>query len=116
MTDRNIHVQKGWERPTTSCLLVPNWVGEFCDFNDWVNSASRRLTVASDSNGMDLSPICVDTQGRRCHNGRDFMRARDEGTFPVRYFFDCILAAQGLPNDPGPVPCAGTHRLRPGKQ
>jgi hypothetical protein len=34
-----------------------------------------------------LSAFCVDAQGRRCNVGKDFMRARDEGTFPVRYFW-----------------------------
>lgn len=87
--NRNITVGKSWPRPATPCDLVPNWEGEFRDFQDWVNFAHKRLTVASDSNGAALSAICVDTLGRRCHNGRDMMRARDEGTFPVRYFFEC---------------------------
>ncbi len=87
--NRNISVGKSWPRPATPCDLVPNWEGEFRDFQDWVSFAHKRLTVASDSNGAALSAICVDTLGRRCHNGRDMMRARDEGTFPVRYFFEC---------------------------
>ncbi len=87
--DRNITVGKSWPRPATPCALAPNWEGEFRDFDDWVSFASKRLTVASDSNGADLSAICVDALGRRCHNGRDFARARDEGAFPVRYFFEC---------------------------
>lgn len=86
----NIHVGKSWPRPTTppDPPLEPKWEGEFRDFGDWVSFASKRLTVASDSNGADLSAMCVDTLGRRCANGRDFQRARDEGTFPVRYFFE----------------------------
>jgi hypothetical protein len=68
---------------------VPNWEGEFRDFQDWANFAHKRLTVAYDSAGQKLPAICVDTLGRRCHNGRDMMRARDEGAFPVRYFFEC---------------------------
>ena len=90
MTDRNIHVGKSWPRGATPCDLVPNWEGEFRDHQDWVNFASKRLTVASDSNGHQLSAICVDTLGRRCTNGGDMARARDEGTFPVRYFFECV--------------------------
>lgn len=87
--DRNIHVGKSWPRPATPCDLVPNWEGEFHDHQDWVNFAHKRLTVAHDSNGAQLKAICVDTLGRRCANGRDMARARDEGTFPVRYFFEC---------------------------
>lgn len=95
MTDRNISVGKSWPRPATPCTLVPNWEGEFRDFADWVSFASKRLTVASDSVGNPLSAICVDALGRRCHNGKDFMRARDEGAFPVRYFFECLPAQDG---------------------
>lgn len=67
----------------------PNWAGQFDTFDDWVNHATRRLTGRVGSVGEELRPICVDTLGRRCHVGKDFMRARDEGTFPVRYFWDC---------------------------
>lgn len=91
MADRNIYVGKSWPRPATPCDLVPNWEGEFRDYQDWVNFAHKRLIVASDSNGNQLSAICVDILGRRCANGRDMARARDEGTFPVRYFFECML-------------------------
>ncbi len=87
--ERNIKVGKSWPRPTTDCDLIPRWEGEFKDFDDWVSFASQRLCVATDSNGHDLKAICVDTKGRRCANGRDFATARDEGTFPVRYFWDC---------------------------
>lgn len=87
--ERGITVGKSWPRPTTPCDLVPRWEGEFRDHSDWVSFASKRLTVAADSNGFELKAICVDTLGRRCANGRDMARARDEGTFPVRYFWDC---------------------------
>jgi hypothetical protein len=75
---------------------LPNWEGEFSSFDNWVNTATRKLTGRPDSNGwMDpktktgIPAVCIDALGRRCTNGRDFMRARDEGTFPVRYFFNC---------------------------
>jgi hypothetical protein len=92
--NRGITVGKSWPRPATPINLVPKWEGEFSDFHDWVSFASKWLTVATDSNGMPLSAICVDTLGRRCANGGDFMRARDEDTFPVRYFFECIEGDQ----------------------
>lgn len=93
LVERGITVGKSWPRPTTPCDLVPRWEGEFRDHADWVSFASKRLTVGYDSNGFPLPAICVDTLGRRCANGRDFARARDEGTFPVRYFWDCQPAA-----------------------
>ncbi len=68
---------KGYEWP--GCDLTPVWAGEFRDFNHWVNGASNRI---------DDNMVCVDTLGRRCLIGGDFMRARDEGTFPVRYFWE----------------------------
>jgi hypothetical protein len=89
MNDRGITIGKSWPRAATPCDPVPQWEGEFKDHGDWVSFASQRLQVAEDSNGYPLSAICVDTLGRRCANGGDFMRARDEGTFPVRYFWDC---------------------------
>jgi hypothetical protein len=103
MGDRNITVGKSWPRPATPCTLVPNWEGEFASFADWVNFASKRLTVCTGSVGQNVAPICVDALGRRCHIGKDFMRARDEAAFPVRYFFECTEPAIDAPiaGDPG---------------
>lgn len=98
MGDRNITVGKSWPRAATPCDLVPNWEGEFCSHADWVNFASKRLTVADDSNGNPLPAICVDALGRRCANGRDMARARDEDAFPVRYFFECMPASKATPD------------------
>lgn len=53
--------------------------GQFDYFEDWVSNATRLL------NGQNA--VCIDTQFRRCRIGSDFMRARDEGTFPVRFYF-----------------------------
>ena len=91
--DRNITMNIGWPREATPCALVPNWAGEFVSFADWVNFAEKRLARSRNSNGEPLTAICVDTLGRRCANGRDFMRARDEGAFPVRFFFECVESA-----------------------
>ena len=90
MTHRNITVGKSWPRPATPCSLQPKWEGEFSSFDDWVAFASKRLTVArSVVTGTQVPAICVDALGRRCTCGGDFMRARDENAFPVRYFFEC---------------------------
>lgn len=69
--------------------LRPNWAGQFDTFQQWVNHASSWLTGFRGSVGEPVSAICVDARGRRCHVGKDFMRARDEGAFPVRFFWDC---------------------------
>ncbi len=75
--------------------LTPNWVGQFETFQQWVNKAASRL---------DNKAVCIDAIGRRCLRGADFMRARDEKTFPVRYFWD--MRAVGTP-DPECHYCAG---------
>ncbi len=80
-----------WPRPATPTALVPMWAGEFRDFNDWVSFAGKRLTGCYGEFGQEVTAICVDAIGRRCSIGGDFMRARDEGTFPVRYFWQCEL-------------------------
>lgn len=86
---RGIHVGLSWPRAATPCALTPRWEGEFRDFTDWVNFASKRLTVARHRSGATMPSVCIDAFGRRCVIGGDFMRARDEGAFPVRYFWDC---------------------------
>lgn len=45
----------------------------FPNYQTWVNKASTWV------NGG----ICMDAKGRHCNIGADFMRARDEGAFPV---------------------------------
>lgn len=76
--------------------LVPKWKGEFHSHQDWVNRAKRVLSVPRHKPGA----ICVDAKGRRCFIGADMARARDEGTFPVRYFWECELAGAS----PSPLP------------
>lgn len=68
---------------------------KFDSFQEWVNRASRCLTAhplyfqgdpANDEAYFKrFVAICFDTKGRLCANGGDFMRARDEGAFPVRW-------------------------------
>ncbi|WP_303829359.1 hypothetical protein [Asticcacaulis taihuensis] len=74
-----------WQNPTDAPHLTLKVAGQFDTFQDWVNHASRALSVPD----YEAKPICIDNMGRRCHIGGDFMRARDEGQFPVRYFFEC---------------------------
>lgn len=52
---------------------------QFDNFTQWVNKASSWLT----RHGPDTRAICFDAKGRLCTIGKDFMRARDENTFPI---------------------------------
>jgi hypothetical protein len=74
-------------------VLVPKWAGYFHSYQDWVNKAQSRLASPDHRRAM-----CVDAKGRRCAIGRDFMLARDENAFPVRYFWECELVAAPVPH------------------
>jgi len=74
-----------WVDPTPLVGFVPEWGGQFDTFEDWVNFAPKALSFEG-SVGEQLPAVCFDAIGRRCNVGKDFMRARDENTFPVRYF------------------------------
>lgn len=67
--------------------LAPRWVGEFKSYENWCNKASSWI---------DKHAVCVDALGRRCLMGADFMRARDEGAFPVRFFWELIPMTDGV--------------------
>lgn len=87
----SLNYRVSWPRPATPCDLVPLWAGEFRDHADWVNFATKRLT-GTYNDRSEVKAICVDALGRRCHDGGDMIRARDEGAFPVRYFWECVPA------------------------
>ena len=53
--------------------------GEFWCFTTWVNKATSWI------GGMNA--LCLDAKDRRCRNGADMMRARDESAFPVRFWY-----------------------------
>lgn len=53
--------------------------GKWETFQHWVNYATR------DIGGMNAA--CYDEKGRRCHIGKDFMLADEEGAFPVSYWY-----------------------------
>lgn len=59
----------------------------FFNFETWCNKAQSWFAQAGRQHG---TTICIDSKGRVCRIGREFMRARDEGTFPVRVF-DLII-------------------------
>ncbi|MBH5389141.1 hypothetical protein [Bradyrhizobium diversitatis] len=83
-----------WRNPTPLEGFTPEWLGQFDTFEDWVNHASRALTELTLEGGIGntVAAICVDTKGRRCSCGHEFMRARDDGSFPIRYFITGTVA------------------------
>lgn len=69
-----------------SCSLtvhVGEFLFEFSSFGQWVAKASSWFTNTG-VRGEEC--LCVDAAGRLCRIGKQFMRARDEGTFPVRVY------------------------------
>lgn len=64
-------------------------VCEFRSYQEWVNKARSWLGGIS-GGGVRYKRrervVCVDSKDRICRRGLDFMRARDEGTFPVRAY------------------------------
>ena len=79
-----------WPRPATPCDLTPRWAGEFRSYEDWVSFATQRLTGTIDRlTGSELKAVCIDAVGRRCTMGAHMSRAREQGTYPIRYFFEC---------------------------
>lgn len=59
----------------------PKFAGQFTTFETWVNKAQGWIGMGN--------AVCIDAKGRRCLRGADMMRARDEGAFPVRFFWEC---------------------------
>lgn len=59
----------------------------FDSFEQWVNKASSWLTRHPDYNDPYFRAYCFDAKGRQCLIGKDFMRARDEDAFPIRWIW-----------------------------
>ena len=67
----------------TLTVTVGEYLFEFRSFEHWVAKASswfRRHRARSDD------CIGIDTAGRICPTGKQYMRASDEGTFPIRVY------------------------------
>jgi hypothetical protein len=60
---------------------------QFSSFDNWCDKASSKFAKTG-RRGEQV--LCLDTFGRVCRTGREFMRARDEGAFPVRVFDQCF--------------------------
>ena len=101
-------MSRPWNKQTSASHLEPVIIGQFDTFNDWVNFAPQALTGIMDKRGRELKAICIDDIGRRCNVGEDFMRARDENTFPVRYFTE--MTERALVDIPKPDIEVVAHR------
>jgi len=56
-----------------------DWDGEFDTYDEWARFAPQPPY---------RSATFRDAQGRRCHTQQDFARAREDGAFPVRYYWN----------------------------
>jgi hypothetical protein len=64
-------------------VMAGDEVFSFSDFENWCDTARDKFAVAG-LRGADS--LCVDTQDRLCRSGKEFMRAQDDGSFPVRVY------------------------------
>ena len=61
---------------------------EFESFNQWINHASDWLTSHENYNkDGHFKAVLIDSVGRICTSGQCMMRARDDNTFPVRWWW-----------------------------
>lgn len=58
-------------------------VFSFSDFEDWCATAKWKF---EDASLRSCNAICIDTRGRVCQTGIEFMRARDDRSYPIRVF------------------------------
>ncbi len=60
---------------------------QFDTHAQWVSKAASWLTRHPDYQMMSFNTVCVDSFGRRCLTGSHMARARDEGAFPVHWWW-----------------------------
>jgi len=83
-------------------IEVEKAILSFGTFEQWVNKAQSwfpRLGFSS------AHYVCIDAKGRICNIGMHFMRARDEGAFPVVVYLISPGLAEGRP----PIPTNQNH-------
>jgi hypothetical protein len=59
-------------------LVENEWDGEFETYHEWARFGPQPPY---------RSATFLDAQGRRCISQQDFARAREDGAFPVRYYW-----------------------------
>lgn len=101
-TRRQIYAKAGLAEPIPSVNQRRQWEfiddslppegesdGEFSSFAQWVNKASSWIGWTGAK--------CFDALDRPCRIGKDFMKARDENAFPVRWYFPDRFPAPRIP-------------------
>ena len=96
--------------PSPEAVLPDFGRQHFNTFQQWVNKASSWLTSHPDWHQERYRAVCFDAKGRLCRQGSDFMRARDDGAFPVYWvwpdqiadYFGALLATP-VQQEPGDV-------------
>jgi len=84
-------------------VAVEDWDGEFGSYNEWARLGPQPPY---------RSATFVDAQGRRCITQQDFVRARDDRGFPVRYRWETTeprTAARGQKSASRRTPCSDHH-------
>lgn len=85
----------GWDFIVKTALLSDGYdlvpAGEFTSFQDWVNHASSYIGFVKERAPARCrklyKPLCFDAGDRLCTRGEHFQQARDQGRFPVKYYF-----------------------------
>ena len=67
----------------TLTVTVGEYLFEFSSFEHWVAKASGWFHRSRMKPGESIG---IDTAGRICPTGKQYMRARYEGTFPIRVY------------------------------
>lgn len=68
---------------TQLLVVVGGLLFEFSSFQDWVNKAQSRFANAG-VRGQDT--LCIDAKGRLLQKGKEFKRARDVDSFPIKVY------------------------------
>lgn len=64
-------------------VVVGDELFDFSTFENWCNTAQHKFNTAG---VLSKDVLCVDANGRICQKGSEFLRARDDGAFPVRVY------------------------------
>jgi len=86
---------------TTRVVQLGDELFRFTSLQHWSNKAQGWFLGASVPPG---DTVCIDAQGRLCRYGAQFMRAQEEGSYPiVVYRADPVLPAEDATHRPEPV-------------
>lgn len=78
----------------TLSITVGEYLFEFASYIQWVNKAPSWFgNLGSYQRRQDV--ICIDTKGRICRTGKQFMRADREGAFPIKVFQATVDETKG---------------------